>query len=98
MHVTALSLYCAGAALLGALYVHAMFRFADAMQRKGIVARREWIILPLLAVMVALLYLEFRWLDQARPDLLQGVGFATFLGLNIGKLVSRAGRIRSRRP
>ncbi len=98
MQVTALSLYCAGAALLGALYVHAMLRFAEAMQRKGVVPRRDWIVLPLLAVMVALLYVEFRWLEQARPDRLQAVGFATFLGLNIGKWVPRAGRPRPRRP
>ena len=96
MPATALSLYCAAAAMLGAAYVHGMLRFADAMQRKGVVGRRDWIVLPLLIVMVGLLYLEFLWLDQDRPDLLPGIGFATFLGLNIGKILPRPGPIVSR--
>jgi cyanate permease len=97
--VSGTSLVFAGVALASALAVYALYSLAEAALRARRVSRRDWVMLPGLAVVVTVIGLGLEWLDRHRPELVGGVGFAAFLGLNLGRLVWRArdaGRLRRR--
>ena len=92
MNVSLTSLVLAGVALVATAAIYGLYSLAEAGVRQGAVSRRDFVMLPGLAVVVTVIGLAMEWLDGHRPALVGGVGFAAFLGLNLGRLVWRARR------
>ena len=92
--ISALSLWCAGAAMLGATVVHVLYRVAEALERRGRLPSRDYVMVPGLGVVVAVLAWAADWLGEHRADLLGGVGFAVLLGMRIGQMMPRPPRRR----
>ena len=86
------ALIYASAALVGAGMIHGLYRLAEALERRKRVGSRDLVMLPGLIGLACLLALGADWLDTNQPDLLPGIGFATFLGMRIGQVLPRPPR------
>ncbi len=86
------ALICAAAALFGAGMIHGLYRLAEALERRKRIGSRDLVMLPSLIGVACLLALAADWLDTNRPELLPGLGFATFLGMRIGQMLPRPPR------
>jgi hypothetical protein len=86
--ITQASLYCAGAALIAALYFKFILRFAVILKRKFHLPTTGLAMLPLIGFTIGLLYLEGVVIHSCLPALEGDIGGATLLGLGIGQLVS----------
>jgi hypothetical protein len=87
-----LPMFSAGVALVAAGCIYGLYAGAARAVRLGRVARRDYVMLPGLAVVVTAIGLGLEWLDAHRPGLVGAVGFAAFLGLNVGRMVWLAQR------
>jgi hypothetical protein len=85
--ITQAGLYCAASALAAAVYVHAMLRLARVVKRKFHFATVNAAMLPFVALMVVLIYLELLAVHDCAPDFEEAIGSATFLGLAVGRFV-----------
>lgn len=92
MNVSATSLILAGVTLSAALAIYWLYVLAQVAFRRGTVLRQDYVMLPGLTVVITAIGLGLEWTDRHRPALLGGVGFAAFLGLNLGRVIWRTRR------
>ena len=92
LNVSLTSIVLAGVALIATAAIYGLYALAEVGVRQGAVSRRDFVMLPGLGLVVTVIGLSLEWLDGHRPALVGGVGFAAFLGLNLGRLVWRARR------
>ena len=89
--VTWTSLFQAAAALVAAGYVHGLLRLADAAERTGLIARRDWVVLAALLFWILLLIGALRLIERVDPSISTPIAASAILGMAVGKLLPRPG-------
>ncbi len=64
----------AGVALVATAAIYGLYSLAEVGVRQGAAFRRDFVMLPGLAVVVTVIGLGMEWLDRHRPALVGGVG------------------------